>query len=74
MNSGKRAEVDGIPPEFWKSGAPALHSKLHELLVCCWKQSKLPRDLRDAVIVTLYKNKGKKSRVRGVDLLNIVSE
>ena len=56
MKSGKAAEVDGIPPEFWKSGGPALHSKLHELLVCCWEQGKLPRNLRDAVIVTLYKN------------------
>ena len=61
MNSGKAAGVDGIPLEFWKSGGPALHSKLHELLVCCWEQGKLPRDLRDAVIVTLYKNKGEKS-------------
>ena len=61
MNSGKAAGVDEIPPEFWKSGGPALHSKLHELLVCCWEQGKLPRNLHDAVIVTLYKNKGEKS-------------
>ena len=38
MKSGKAAGVDGIPPEFWKSGGPALHNKLHELLVCCWEQ------------------------------------
>ena len=56
MKSGKAAEVDGIPPEFSKSGGPGLHSKLHELFVCCWEQGKLPRNLRDAVIVTLYKN------------------
>ena len=61
MNSGKAAGVDGIPPKFWKSGGPALHSKLHELLVCCWEHGKLPRNLRDAAIVTLYKNKGEKS-------------
>ena len=61
MNNGKAAGVDGIPPEFRKSGGPALHSKLHELLVYCWEKGKLPRDLRDAVIVTLYKNKGEES-------------
>ena len=26
MKSGKAAGVDGIPPEFWKSGGPTLHS------------------------------------------------
>ena len=77
MKSGKAAGVDGIPPEFWKSGGPALHSKLHELLVCCWEQGKLPRDLRDAVIVTLYKNKGEKSNCsnyRGITLLSIAGK
>ena len=63
MKSGKAAGVDGILPEVWKSGSPALHGKLHELLVCCWEQGKLTRDLRDAVIVTLYKNKGKSPTV-----------
>ncbi|XP_037790205.1 uncharacterized protein LOC119585608 [Penaeus monodon] len=61
LKCGKAAGVDGIPPEIWKDGGPTLHSKLHELLVCCWEQSKLPRDLRDAVLITLYKNKGEKS-------------
>ena len=63
MKSGKAAEVDGILTKFWKSKSQALHSKLHELLVCCRKQGELPRDLRDAVIVKLYKNKGKCSIV-----------
>ncbi|XP_037793440.1 uncharacterized protein LOC119588873 [Penaeus monodon] len=45
LKCGKAAGVDGIPPEIWKDGGPTLHSKLHELLVCCWEQSKLPRDL-----------------------------
>ena len=33
--SGKAAGVDGIPPELWKEGEPALHSKIYELLVSC---------------------------------------
>ena len=77
MKSGKAAGVDGIPPEIWKCGGPALHNKLHELLVCCWEQGKLPRDLRDAVIITLYKNKGERSdcsNYRGITLLSIAGK
>ena len=73
----KAAEVDGIPPELWKSGGPALHNKLYELLVCCWERGKLPRNLCDAVIFTLYKNKGKKSdcfNYRGITLLSIAGK
>ena len=58
LKKRKAAGVDGVPPEIWKHGGPALHVKLHDLLVCCWEQGKLPQDLRDAVIITLYKNKG----------------
>ena len=58
LKSRKAAGVDGNQPEIWKYGGPALHNKLHELLICCWEQSKLRRDFRNAVIVTLYKNKG----------------
>ena len=36
LRSGKAVAVDGIPPELWKEEGPESHSKLHELLVCCW--------------------------------------
>ncbi|GFS07644.1 craniofacial development protein 2 [Elysia marginata] len=58
LKSHKAAGIDGIPPEIWKKGGVVLHGKLHELLVCCWEQGNLPQDLRDAVVITLYKNKG----------------
>lgn len=77
VKNGKAAGVDGIPPEIWKYGGGALHSKLHELFVCCWEQGKLPQDLRDAVIITLYKNKGEKSdcsNYRGITLLSIAGK
>nr|XP_054774768.1 uncharacterized protein LOC129282940 [Lytechinus pictus] len=77
MKSGKAAGVDGIPPEIWKCGGPVLHNKLNELLVCCWEQGKLPGDLRDAVIITLYKNKGERSdcsNYRGITLLSIAGK
>ena len=77
LRSGKAAGVDRIPPELWKDGEPALHSKLHEFLVCCCEQGKLPSDIRDAIIFTLNKNKGVKSdcsNYRGITLLSITGK
>ena len=77
LKSGKAAGGDGIPAEIWKHGGQTLHSKLHELFLCCWEQGKLPQDLRDAVIITLYKNKGVKSdcsNYRGITLLSIAGK
>ena len=77
LRSGKAAEVDRIPPELWKDGGPALHSKLHELLGCCWEQGKLPSDLRDSFIVPWYKNKGEnsdRSNHRSITLLSIAGK
>ena len=77
LKSRKAAGVDGIPPEIWRHGGAALHVKLHDLLVCCWEQGKLPQDLPDAVIITLYKNKGEKSdcsNYRGITLLSITGK
>ena len=77
LKCGKAAGVDGIPPEIWKYGGAALHSKLHDLFLCCWEQGKLPQDLRDAIIITLYKNKGEKSdctNYRGITLLSVAGK
>ena len=35
--------------------------KLQGLFTNCWEKGTLPQDIRDAVIVSLYKNKGEKS-------------
>ena len=75
--SGKAVGVNGIPPELWKDGGPVLHSKLHELLVCCRFQGKLPSDRCNTDIVTLYKNKGEKSdcsKYQGITLLFIAGK
>ena len=77
LRSGKAAGVDRIPPKLWKEEEPALHSKLHELLVYCWEQGKLPSELHDTIIITLYKNKGEKSdcsNYRGITLLSITGK
>ena len=74
VKGSKAAGVDRIPSELWKNVGPALHSKLHKPLVSCWEQSKLSEDLRNAVIITLYKKKEKKSdcsNYQGINLLSI---
>ena len=30
---------------------------LHEILVKCWREGKVPQDMRDAKVITLYKKK-----------------
>ncbi|KAI5106715.1 major facilitator superfamily domain-containing protein 1, partial [Silurus meridionalis] len=76
---GKASGSDGIPPEVLKIGKPALLQPLHELLCLClfWGQGHIPQDMRDANIVTLYKNKGDRSdcnNYRGISLLSIVGK
>ena len=73
----KASGSNGIPPEVLKSGKPALLQPLHDLLCLCWKHCYIPQDIRDANIVTLYKNKGDRSdcnNYRGISLLSIVGK
>ena len=74
---GKAPGNDAIPPEVIKQGKPALLPHLHELLSLCWKEGSVPQDMRDAKIVTLFKNKGDRSvcdNYRGISLLSIVGK
>ncbi|XP_035672024.1 uncharacterized protein LOC118413014 [Branchiostoma floridae] len=73
----KAPGVDGIPAEVYKLGGDALLERLTGLFATCWERGVVPQDLRDAVIVSLYKNKGEKSdcsNYRGVTLLSIAGK
>ena len=51
--------------------------KLRDLFTNCWEKGTLPQDLRDAVLVSLYKNKGEKSdcsNYPGITLLSIADK
>ena len=77
LTCGKATGSDEIPPEVLKNGKPALQQPLHDLLCLCWEQGYIPQDMRDANIVTLYKNKGDRSdcnNYRGISLLSIVGK
>ena len=54
-----------------------MSEKLQDLFTNCLEKGTVPQDLRDAVIVSLYKNKGEKldcSNYRGVTLLSIAGK
>ena len=77
LASEKAPGEDGIPPEVIKCGKPALLEPLHELLCLCWREGKVPQDMRNAKIITLYKNKGDRSdcnNYQGISLLSIIGK
>ena len=77
LSRRKAPGKDGIPPEVLKSGKPVLLQHLHELLCLCWEKGHVPRDMREANIVALYKNKGDRSdcnNYHGLFLLSVVGK
>ena len=56
--SGKAPVEDGIPAEIYKHGGEAIISHLFSYI---WRDEGIPQELKDAIIVTLYKKKGSKS-------------
>ena len=77
MKVQKAPGIDGLPAEVYKHGGDQLLEKLTSLFTLCWKEGVVPGDLRDAVTVSLYKNKGEKldcSNYRGVTLLSIADK
>ena len=74
LPSGKAAGKDGIPAEIIKSGKSSLLAPLHKLLTQCWRKGS---DMKDANIITLFKNKGDRhdcNNYRGISLLSIVGK
>ena len=77
LATGKAPGSDSIPPDLIKHCKTTLLHPLHEVLCQCWREGAVPQDMRDAKIVTLYKNKGERSdcnNYRGISLLSIVGK
>ena len=75
---GKAPGNDGVPSEVIKAGMNrALLYHLHELLLQCWEEGTVPQDMRDANVITLYKNKGDRgdcNNFRGISILSITGK
>ena len=77
LSNDKAPGEDGIPPEIIKRGKEVLPSPLNDLLPLCWNEGFIPQDMRNAKIVTLYKNKGNRNdcnNYRGISLLSTVGK
>ena len=55
LKNGKLVGVDVLYLELWKFGRSVLHRKLHKLFWTCWDKGKIPNDLRESVVITIYK-------------------
>ena len=74
---GKAPGGDGILAEVLQCTKSTLLHHLYELLCQCWEEGYVPQDMRDASIVTLYKNKGDRSdcnNYRGISLLSVLGK
>ena len=77
LAAGKAPGSDGIPPDLVKHCKTTLLLPLHEVLCQCWQEGAVPQVMRDAKIITLYKNKGEQNdcnNYRGISLLGIVGK
>ena len=77
LATGKAPGSDSFSPDLIKHCKTTLLHPLHEVLCQCWRERAVLQDMRDAKIVTLYKNKVERSNCnnyRGISLLSIVGK
>ena len=77
LTSGKSPGEDGIPPEIFKHGGPAIAEQVLKVFKKIWEEAEVVQDFRDAIIVHLYKNKGDRNccdNHRGIALLSIAGK
>ena len=77
LAAGKAPGSNSIPPDLIKHCKTTLLHPLHKVLCQCWREGAVLQDMRDAKIITLYKNKGERSdcnNYRGISLLSIIGK
>ncbi|XP_067839378.1 uncharacterized protein [Heptranchias perlo] len=63
LKNNKAPGADGIPAEVLKYGGEALLTRIHNFITLVWEEKSMSGDLRDTVIVTIFK-KGDRSDCR----------
>jgi len=77
LSSVKAPRKNDILAEVINCAKGTLLKELHEILCQCWREGEVPQDMKNANIVTLYKNKGDTgdcNNFRPISLLNIVGK
>ena len=70
-SSGKSPGMDGIPSQIFKSAGPVALEALRSLPTSIWEEEDVPKALRNATFVSLFKNRGSKTdccNYRGISL------
>jgi hypothetical protein len=63
--------IDHIPAELIKAGGSKICSEIHKLINSIWNKEELPEQLKESVIVPVYKgDKTDCSNYRGISLLS----
>lgn len=77
INTNKAPGLDGVPVELLIHGGMNVHQAVHSLILCVWRGEPAAQDWIDAILIMLYKGKGKKSlcgSYRGISLLEAVGK
>ena len=77
LASGKAPGNDGIPQDLLKHCKTTLLHSLHVLLCQCSQEGAVLQGMRDAKIITLFKNKGERNdcnNYRGISLLRVIGK
>ena len=74
LKPNKAPGPDGTAAEIYQYGGDTLTLCMHQLFTKSWEAVELPQDLKDASIITIYKNKGDKrncNNYHGISLLSV---
>nr|XP_027222972.1 uncharacterized protein LOC113815075 [Penaeus vannamei] len=73
LSAGKAPGNDSIPAEVLKYCKETLINELHEILCLYWQEGEVLQDMRDANIITLYKNKRERSDCNNYRIISLLS-
>lgn len=66
--------TDGIPPDLINRCEDTLQQPIYDVLCQCSREGAVQQDMRDAKIVTFYKNKGDRSDCNNISLLSFIGK